>query len=206
MRDSYLENLMGEREKVLLLTRQHWLVLIRDILVEIVLGLAVLVLVTLIWVLWAETPLAALGYLLLIIPIVSMLRDITRWTSHKYLVTNRRVMQVFGVMSKNVTDSSLEKVNDVKMEQSALGRLFNYGDIEILTASEFGINRLTRIGNPVRFKRAMLNAKEQLERGEYDAQEKDIPALIRELAELRDKGILTEAEFETKKAQLLAEV
>ncbi|MGD1993561.1 MAG: PH domain-containing protein [Anaerolineae bacterium] len=206
MRDSYLENLLGEREKILLLTRQHWLVLIRDILVEIILGLAVLVLVTLIWVLWAPSPLIALGYLLLIIPVVSMLRDITRWTSHKYLVTNRRVMQIFGLMSKNVTDSSLEKVNDVKMEQSFLGRLFNYGDIEILTASEFGVNRLTRIGNPVRFKKAMLNAKEQLNRGEYDDGEEDVPALIRQLAKLRDEGILTGAEFEAKKAELLSEV
>jgi uncharacterized membrane protein YdbT with pleckstrin-like domain len=201
MRDSYLENLLGEREKILLLTRQHWLVLIRDILVEIV-----LVLVTLIWILWVPNPLIALGYLLLIIPIVSMARDIARWSSHKYLVTNRRVMQIFGLMSKNVTDSSLEKVNDVKMEQSALGRLFNYGDIEILTASEFGVNRLTRIGNPVRFKKAMLNAKEQLDRGEYDAEEEDVPSLIRQLAKLRDEGILTEAEFEAKKAELLAEV
>ena len=38
------------------------------------------------------------------------------------------------------------KVNDVKMEQSFLGRLLGYGDIEILTASELGVNLFRRIG------------------------------------------------------------
>ncbi len=49
-------------------------------------------------------------------------------------------MQISGIFNKSVIDSSLEKVNDIKMDQSALGRMFGYGDIEILTASELGVN------------------------------------------------------------------
>ena len=84
------------------------------------------------------------------------------WRNHKYFVTSRRVIQVFGVFTKNVTDSSLEKVNDVKMEQTILGRLLNFGNIEILTASELGVNRFTKIGKPIIFKTAMLDAKENM--------------------------------------------
>ncbi|MBN1180584.1 MAG: PH domain-containing protein [Anaerolineae bacterium] len=206
-RDAYLESLLGEREKILLIARQHWLLLLREVLIESIAILALLVLVTLIWVLWLPNPLIALGYLLLIFPILSLLRDVTVWTNHKYVVTTHRVIQIFGVFNKNVTDSSLEKVNDVKMEQSALGRLFNYGDIEILTASEFGINRFTRISNPIHFKTAMLNAKERLEGGRGEPAKRlptDVPALIAELDALRQRGVLTDVEFAEKKAELLA--
>jgi uncharacterized membrane protein YdbT with pleckstrin-like domain len=206
-RDAYLESLLGEREKIVLMSRQHWLLLVREVLVESIAIAAIFALVTVIWILWVPNPLIALAYALLIFPILSLLRDVTVWSSHKYLVTTRRVIQIFGVINKNVTDSSLEKVNDVKMEQSALGRLFNYGDIEILTASEFGVNRFTRISDPVRFKTAMLNAKEQLDGDRVDLMKHpamDVPALIAGLDALRKQGALTDEEFEAKKADLLA--
>lgn len=212
MADHYLNNLLGDREKVLLVTRQHWFQLVRSILVEMVLILATLVGVVLFYLLLYPNPLSALGLLLLFIPAISMTRDIVIWRNHKYVVTNRRVIQIFGVFNKNVTDSSLEKVNDVKMDQSALGRIFNFGDIEILTASELGINRFTFIGDPVHFKTAMLNAKFELEQGERPqsapapsfSPAMDVPHLIEGLDELRKRGALTEEEFQEKKAKLLA--
>ena len=95
------------------------------------------------------------------------------------------------------------------MSQSVFGRLFDYGDVEILTASETGDNLFRRIGDPVKFKTAMLNAKEQMGYSEFGAHAQhaeNIPALIAELDELRKKGIVTEAEFQKKKAELLAKM
>jgi uncharacterized membrane protein YdbT with pleckstrin-like domain len=143
---------------------------------------------------------------LLLLPLISMLRDILIWSNHEYIVTNRRVIQISGIFNKNVVDSSLEKVNDVKMTQSFFGRLFDYGDVEILTASETGDNMFKRIGDPVKFKTAMLNAKEKMgfEGTAIHAQSaNDVPSLIAKLDELRKKGIVTEAEFQAKKAELL---
>jgi len=161
MSDAYLTHMLGDKEKVILVDRQHWIVLVQAIFLEIILVIAILAAVVL--GLFFINPLFPFfGLVLLIIPLVSMLRDILKWNNHKYVVTNRRLIQVFGVFNKNVTDSSLDKVNDVKMDQSFFGRIFGYGDIEILTASELGVNRFTMIGNPVRFKTAMLNAKTQL--------------------------------------------
>jgi uncharacterized membrane protein YdbT with pleckstrin-like domain len=79
-------------------------------------------------------------------------------------MTNRRVIQVTGVFSKEVSDSLLEKLNDVKTDQTFLGRIFGYGDIEIMTASETGVNNFRHISKPLEFKRAMLEAKEELEK------------------------------------------
>ncbi len=142
-------------------------------------------------------------------PVISALRDIMIWNNHEYLVTNRRVIQISGIFNKNVVDSSLEKVNDVKMSQSFFGRIFDYGDVEILTASEIGVNLFKRIGDPVKFKTAMLNAKEQMgfaESGGHVRLLDDIPAQIAELDELRKKGIVTETEFQAKKKELLAKM
>ena len=140
-----------------------------------------------------------------------MTRDFLIWYNRQYIVTNRRVIQTSGVFSKDVVDSSLEKVNDVKLSQSFWGRLFDYGDIEILTASEVGANVFRSIGEPIKFKTAMLNAKERMGfDGELGVQAahvtQDIPSLIARLDDLRQKGILSEAEFQQKKAELLAKM
>ena len=93
------------------------------------------------------------------------------------------------------------------MEQSALGRMFGYGNIEILTASELGVNTFKHIENPVGFKQAMINAKERLDYGETEQPKEDgIPQLIAQLENLRQQGILTNEEFIQKKIQLLARI
>jgi len=214
MADTYLNKLLGTNEQVLFVTRRHWTILVLEILSESILAVALLVLITLILIfggvlLGPFTVFAALGYLLLIFPLASLTRDLLVWSNRKYVITNRRVIQLAGVMRKDVTDSSLEKVNDVKLDQSFWGRMLNYGDVEILTASDLGVNLFKTIADPVRFKTAMLNAKNQLETPVYPAAAPptpDVPALIAQLDGLRQHGLLTDAEFQAKKAQLLAKM
>ena len=212
MADTYLNKLLGDNEQIIHVTRQHWLVLAGEIISECVLSVALIVLVTEIMVVAPFTaPWAALGYLVLIFPLVSLYRDALIWSNRKFVVTSFRVIQIAGVLNKNVTDSSLEKVNDVKLEQTMWGRMFGFGDIEILTASELGVNKFRRLSEPVHFKTAMLNAKEKLEHGPAAAPAPsggtpDIPTLIGHLDDLRKQGVLTEAEFQAKKAQLLAKL
>jgi len=206
MANNYIQDLLGENERILLVTRQHWFVLFSNILLEILLIVLLVAGVTALTVVY---PLAIFGYILVLVPLAGMIRDILIWSNRQYIVTNRRVVQISGVLSKNVVDSSLEKVNDVKMSQSFFGRLFDYGDVEIMTASEIGVNLFQRIGNPVRFKTAMLNAKENMgfgEMGVHSQSAEDIPLMIAKLDELRKKGILSEAEFQEKKSDLLAKM
>ena len=209
MAKSYLQNLLSEREKIILVARQHWFILVSSIFFElaaIIIIFAATVTLAIVFQLYALI-IAAIGFVLMIIPVFSMIHDILVWSNHQYLVTNRRVMQISGVINKAITDSSLEKVNDVKMEQSALGRVFGYGDIEILTASELGVNVFKRIEDPVEFKQAMINAKEKLDYHETDLPKQEgIPRLIAQLEALREQGVLTNEEFQQKKAQLLAKI
>ena len=207
MTDNYLAQLLGENEKPIFTSRQHWMVLVSQIAPELAVIILIVVAVSAAWITWAAAGWVALGYLIIFLPLISLVRDVLIWGSHKHVVTNRRVLHMSGVLNKNVTDSSLEKVNDVKMTQSMWGRMFDYGDIEILTASELGVNRFTHISKPIQLKTAMLNAKAKLEGGEHLVEMvMNIPELIAELGELHKQGVLTEAEFSKKKAELLAKL
>jgi len=213
----YNESLLSRNEKFVFLTRQHWIQLLPVAAVDLLI-MAVLVAVKVIvtnlvdnsgGITWA------LLILLSLFPIIHFSRRMAWWWNEQYIVTNRRVIQIEGVLDKSVIDSSLEKVNDVVLRQSFLGRLLNFGDIEILTGSEIGVNQLFYIHRPIAFKIEMLNQKEGL--GEIDAFETrakrvlaaepptagDIPELIAELDELRQRDIISQAEFDKKKKDLL---
>jgi len=210
MAKDYLGEMLGKNERILLKTRKHWSILFGNITLEIVLIIALIGAVIAIAAMTAFS-MATLGLVLVLVPLAGMVRDFLVWYNRQYIVTNRRVIQISGLFSKDVVDSSLEKVNDVKMSQSFFGRLFDYGDIEILTASEVGANVFRSIGEPVKFKTAMLNAKERLgfddEMGVQAARAaNDIPSLIEGLDELRKKGILSEEEFQQKKTELLSKM
>lgn len=213
MAKMYIENLLGETERILHTARQHWFVLASSIFFEIIVIMVIFTLTILgIAFHWADSWIVGIiGALLLLIPIATMTRDILIWSNHQYYVTNWRVIQISGIINKNVMDSSLDKVNDVKMTQSFFGRIFGYGDVEILTGSELGVNLFRRIEEPVRFKTAMINAKESALRRSVasspaPAQGFDIPAFLTQLADLRQKNVLTEEEFQKMKSEVLAKL
>ena len=52
MTDNYLKNMLGENEQIIFVTRQHWLVLLGQILAKSVLALGLAILITLIWRIW----------------------------------------------------------------------------------------------------------------------------------------------------------
>jgi uncharacterized membrane protein YdbT with pleckstrin-like domain len=218
----YLEGLMGKNEQIVLTTRQHWItivgaLLVNGFLVLLLMGIGVAFLVIPILGPFSWIPLAVAAVISLA-PLWRLISDWLHWWNDTYLVTNRRIIQAQGIINKHVIDSSLEKINDVVLTQSALGRMLGYGDLEILTGSEIGVNLLKRIAEPVRFKTEMLNQKEGM--SEMDAFESkakrtlaaaaptagDVPELIAELDELRKKGLITEAEFQEKKTKLLSQI
>jgi uncharacterized membrane protein YdbT with pleckstrin-like domain len=212
---SYLRSLLAQGEEVVFETRQHWFIPFAQVLTElIVIILLILVAIVIPRASWPiPNQLVYFGTVAIgIIVAFSALGDIMRWQNEQYIITDRRVLQLQGVINKNVLDSSLEKINDVQLYQSWIGRIFNYGDIEILTANEEGVNRMRAIRGPVEFKRAMQDARSRydgyLDRSPVQAYDnpRDVRALLEQLAALRDRGILSPAEFEAKKRELLSRI
>ncbi|TAH49921.1 MAG: hypothetical protein EYC68_15205 [Chloroflexota bacterium] len=206
---TYIEQLLAQNEEVVLEAHQSWVVLVRAAIINLLIAL-VIIGITLITI-GIPLPYGWLAALLLLIPAGRFVIQFIDWTNRAYIITNRRVIQTEGTINKHVIDSSLEKVNDIRLTQSVLGRLLNYGDVEILTASELGTNNFRRINNPIKFKTAMLNEKEKLGFEETPAanpqpapQPTEIPALIASLSAMHKEGMITDDEFQKKKAELLA--
>ena len=104
-----------------------------------------------------------LTLVLFVYGIAAFLWGILRYRNEEYVITNRRLIHAEGVVNKKTTDSSLEKINDAVLSESLFGRMFGFGDLDVLTASEEGIERLRMLRDAKDFKKAMIEAKHELE-------------------------------------------
>lgn len=157
--DGYLKKVLSKDERVLFIVREHGLFLFGRIFLWV---LAALVIVGVITAVAVNNPAVSAGYIFLLVPLTPALWIWRVWANHKYVVTNRRVLQLKGVFGKEVIDASLDQINDVKTEQSLIGRMFNFGDVDVVTASAILSDEMKHIARPLEFKRALMDAKEVL--------------------------------------------
>jgi uncharacterized membrane protein YdbT with pleckstrin-like domain len=190
----YVDKLLAQGESVVMTCRRHWIALSPTVLVDLVLMVAVIVLAFLL-----PPPFGFFVLSLLLLPLIHFLIVYIVWRSEQYIVTTQRVIDVRGVFSKHVSDSSLEKVNDVILDQSFLGRILGYGDIRIITGSDIGADTFRRMADPLRFKTEMLSQK-----GRVGLSGENVPEVLARLDELRQAGTITEEEFEREKQELLS--
>lgn len=164
----YADSLLTEGEVIVLRTRQHWLALIGRARAGVALFLGGLLLLFLI-AYFNVAPgtlrdiLSGVALIMLALGVIVFLYRLWIWWAQDYIITNRRLLKVTGVLNKRSADSSLEKINDAVLAQSMVGRIFNYGDLEILTAAEQAVDRYHMLNNPKDFKKTMLTQKHNLE-------------------------------------------
>jgi hypothetical protein len=167
---SYARNLLSRGEEVVFESRQHWFAVLAETWTFVI--AAILALAVLIWA--TSSDLRGLDGIVQIVALVALLVSLAyiglkiwSWRNQEFLITTRRVIKAQGIFNKEMGDSSLEKVNDARLTQSWLGRIFDYGTLDILTASEAAetglLNDFPMLAEPVKFKVAMLNQKERLE-------------------------------------------
>jgi membrane protein YdbS with pleckstrin-like domain len=58
------------------------------------------------------------------------------WYYDRFILTNKRVMVVNGIVTRKVAMMPLLRVTDMKYEQSALGRMLNYGTFVLESAGQ----------------------------------------------------------------------
>ena len=166
----YADRLLSDGERVALRGRQHILATFIEGRVPWALFLAALFIVAMdAFALGPNTPkiakdvLGIIGLVLLLIGLAWLTQIYLNWYAQDYVITNRRVMKVEGVLKKRSADSSLEKINDAVLEQSVFGRMLGYGDLDILTANEQSVDRYRMLSEAQQFKRTMLDQKHNLE-------------------------------------------
>lgn len=186
---------------MILLSRQHPLVLAKPVLLNIAF-LAIL------GALAYKSDKAWVLYFCLI-PLVYLVLKLLDWRRRQYILTDRRIVRQEGVFSVSSFDAQLDKINNVYHEQSFLGRVFQYGEVGLETASEQGTTVFDFLARPVAFKNSLVSQREAYLNATHPSaaqQTAIIPKLLEELASLRDRGIISESEFEGKKKSLLDKI
>jgi uncharacterized membrane protein YdbT with pleckstrin-like domain len=235
---AYIDELLGRSEHILYVARQHLILLVSLIFAKVILiGVVIAAGVMsykafgantqkLMGIVTANELILLCGSLISLILLLSIFNDFLRWNAEQYIVTDRRIIQVRGVFSKAVIDSSLDHIHNISMSQSWAGRLFHYGTIDIETAADDDAATMYHVNRPMEFKHAILEAKHNADRGygyleevqeETDESAKVLPARLQngqsdiqrtleDLASLRDRGILSTDEFEAKKREILSRI
>jgi uncharacterized membrane protein YdbT with pleckstrin-like domain len=171
--DAYLQQLLAGSEVLLIDAKQHPIAVLRFALKPILLvGLVVLLLLfnqIFDFDGFLNILNEAARWILILAAIVAVIWlpiDIVQWYSRRYVLTSRRVIRMYGVVTKHSLDSSLEQINDIQSSQSAVGRLLGYTDLTIYTASNSSNESFNQLIDGLQFKKAVLAAKESLRTGD----------------------------------------
>jgi hypothetical protein len=148
------------------------------------------------------------------------------WRVERYIVTTRRVIETGGVINKYTRDTTLSMITDMLVGHPWLGRIVGYGEIDLLTGNEQGTSKIRFLPDADGFKKALLDAKyeHEMEVGGAKAIQDAVTAVpvqaapptarsgstaeevdeaLSRLADMRDRGLITQAEFDEKKKELL---
>jgi uncharacterized membrane protein YdbT with pleckstrin-like domain len=151
------------------------------------------------------------GWLLLAVIVVCvgwLLVRYVKWTTTNFAVTSHRLIYRSGVLSKQGVEIPLERVNNVNFHQSLFERIIAAGDLLIESAGTDGRQRFTDIKHPERVQNlihAQIETKNErrLPTDAAPVGPVDVATQLERLAALRDRGVLTAAEFEAQKRRLL---
>jgi uncharacterized membrane protein YdbT with pleckstrin-like domain len=147
----YIDEILQPGEKVLYSTNAHWIFYLPAIVSWIaVLALAAASV--------AVPPMAVLGLpAAAVIAVVALYFTVQGWF-HRLTtetdVTDRRVVHKTGFIKRRTFEIALDKIESVDVEQTILGRIFNYGDVTILGVGE-GKQTISTIASPLAFRSAI---------------------------------------------------
>ena len=130
-----------------------------------------------------------------------------RWHTTNFVVTSDRLIYRHGVFAKRGQEIPLERLNDVSFRRSVIERIVGAGDLLIESGGERGQQPFNHIAHPERVQNVIHHSIEQAQGRDADRQagRRELSPLeqIEKLDELRQRGVISQAEFEAKKAQLL---
>lgn len=216
------QKLLNPNEELVLDLRPHWWFIAPQtaaLVGALVVGLIVLVADL-------HDALKVVAGLLIAIALVYWVIRYARWAGVNFVVTSERLIYRTGVVAKRGIEIPLERINTVFFNQSLFERMLGSGDLAVESAGEGGRQDFDSVRQPNRVQQEIYRAMELNEQrklqamgaaarsdrgdapsvGDSPAQAasaSSIPTQIQELDELRLKGVITDAEFETKKRELL---
>jgi len=201
---------LKKNEKVVLTIRKHWFVLLKPMLWTVILIIIAL-----------AGSNSEFGNFFLIgagLTIAWFIYWILDRNTNLWAVTNLRVIDEYGVFSNNSKETPLEKINNVSYRQPLLGRIFNYGNVQIQSAAESGSTLHKMVESPKKLKDTITQYQEIYKQEQIKEQAQslanalggqksfgsaDISEELTKLHDLKEKGIITEDDFQKRKNKIL---
>ncbi len=155
---SYIDENLMPQEKVLLRASVHEAAFFGPMIAVILILVALIV-----WLFIIQTPYwystAIFVVLLAYISPVAVKSAIAYLTT-EFAVTNQRVVVKSGMLRRAVAETLLHKVESIRIDQSAFGRLFNFGTVEVVGT---GGTKSTLLGvrEPLEFRNQMNHVLEE---------------------------------------------
>jgi uncharacterized membrane protein YdbT with pleckstrin-like domain len=220
---AFPRRLLIEGEELVLDLRPHWIALVGPALVTILVVVGWIL--ALVYAPEDGTGRSAVVWGALAIGVLILLwyplRAFVAWATSNFAVTSDRVIHRQGFLAKQTMEIPLEAINDVRFQQSIFERILGAGDLVIQSASEFGRNVFANIRNPEHVQRTIYEQGERNTERMYQGRSSGsassaVPSAsppsapsttteLQRLAELRDKGVLTESEFQNQKKKILGQ-
>jgi uncharacterized membrane protein YdbT with pleckstrin-like domain len=195
--------LLNESEDVILDLRPHWWFLAGPTSALVGAIALTIILAALIggdWVLWV-------GLVLIVLAGVWFTVRYLKWTTTNFVVTTDRLIFRSGVIAKHGKEIPLERLNDIGFNQSIFERILGCGDLLIESAGERGQETFEDIPKPARVQNEIYRQVELAQGRTADRmagrRDLSVPEQLEKLDELRQRGVISQAEFDAKKAQLL---
>ncbi len=229
----YPQRLLNEGEEVALDLKPHWWFFSKQVFSALPLFLVFLLLLRipdsqdtlrgiLLWV-WGIGAIVWAGWLGI---------KYLDWTFTYFVVTGDRVVYRTGVLAKKGVEIPLERINNINFAQTIWERMIGAGDLSIESAGRDGQSVFNDVRHPDGVQQEIYRQMESYARKRASwsappaapvasatapapaapAREPapaaapapvPVPVQLEQLAELRDKGVISHAEFEAKKAELL---
>ena len=196
-------------ETILLIIRQHWIKLLLPFFVWLIAA------ILLIWL--AKTT----GFIITLATALYPIYEYLNWKNNLWCVTNLRVVDESGFFGRYSKESPLDKINNVEYDQSIIGRILGYGNVDIQTAAELGETTYELIHHPKLLKDTITHAQEEYKKTQINRQAVQLAEAIaktsaatapsqqmiadelQKLFNLYQQGGITQEEYQVQKSKLM---
>ena len=194
---------LNDAEEIILDLRPHWFFLFGPAL-ALVASLALAI-----WVSQAVDSDFALfpALALAVVTLLLFLVRFAQWVTTDFVLTTDRLIYRKGIVSRQGKEIPLERVNDVSFQQSLFQRMMHAGALMVESGGERGQSHFGHFANPQDIQNEIHRAIEAAAARDANrmAGRRELSPLeqLEKLEELRQRGVISQAEFEVKKATLL---
>lgn len=207
LRMGFPQKFLNEDEEVIHELRPHWTYLAgpaAGLAGSLVLAAVVAVKFEVDWIttLLLLVALAALGW---------VVARWAKWFTTTFVITTDRLIHRHGVFTKHGKEIPLERLNDVSFKKTLVQRIVGAGDLVVESAGEQGQQIFDHFPHPefvqneIHLQIEAAGARDAERDAQRQVEQRSLSPLeqLEKLDELRQRGVISQAEFDAKKAQLL---